>query len=80
MKRISILLLSALTLVTLLTACQKPDEAKTARDQQDLIQGMQTDGSMQPGAQVQSSTDEHGNAQVQYKNPDGSGGGGIAID
>lgn len=80
MKKLPLLFLSALLLLSLLTACQRIDTAKQERESDDLIQGMQKDGNLQVGAQVERSTDKDGNTQVTYTNPDGSGGGGVAYD
>lgn len=82
MKQLIYLLVSALLCLTLLSGCKDTDAAakKEAEQEQDLIRSMQKEDGMQPGAKVDSFRNEDGNVQVTYENPDGSGGGGVALD
>lgn len=80
MKRIANLALTCLFLLTLLAGCGFGNKTSQKAQEQDMVQDMQKDGSMQPGAQINTSTDSQGNTVVHYDNPDGSGGGGVSID
>ncbi len=80
MRKIMYLLLAATLLLSILAGCQKKDEKQSEADVQDMIQSLQKEGNMKPGAKVETSKDEKGNAKVEYTNPDGSGGGGIVYD
>lgn len=41
---------------------------------------IQTNSSIQPGAGVSTGVNEDGQMQYEFKNPDGSGGGGVVMD
>ena len=48
--------------------------------QQSLKDNALKNGDMKEGAIVTPYTDENGNQGITYENPDGSGGGGVALD
>lgn len=66
----------------MLGACgEKNEGGKSEQEQQQsMIESAQKDGNMQEGADVTTGRDSSGNATFQYSNPDGSGGGGVALD
>lgn len=80
MKRITCLTLTCMFLLALLVGCGIDGNTTQQDQEQDLVQDMQEDGSMKPGAQISSSTDSQGNTTVHYENPDGTSGGGVALD
>ena len=57
-----------------LEAADVPSSGNSLRDE------MVRNGSIKPGAKIDEYVDENGNKGITYQNPDGSGGGGVAID
>ncbi len=56
------------------------DRAKTEEDKKDLVEGAMKSGQAKPGAKIETGVNKDGNATFGYTNPDGSGGGGVALD
>ena len=82
MKKILALILTSLVLLTALVGCSKKNDTETSDQQKEteLIQEAQQSGDMDPDATVITSRDSQGNVQIEYTNPDGTGGGGIVLD
>ena len=80
MKQLCSLALAVGLILCLFAGCASNKEAQKQKDAQDMIQSAQKEGSMQPGATVTTGRDQSGNATFTYTNPDGTGGGGVAID
>lgn len=81
MKQITSLFFVLCLMLSLFSGCKtSSEEAKAQKNTQEMIQTAQQDGSLQPGATITTGRDEQGNATFGYTNPDGTSGGGVAIN
>lgn len=78
MKKTMYLLLVSVLMLSMLAGCKNQEQEEA--EVQNMIQGMQKTGEIQPGAKIETKKNESGNTEFSYENPDGSGGGGIAMD
>jgi hypothetical protein len=87
MKKMRCLLLSGLLLMLcafLFAGCAdktpEPPNAASGDAYNDMTSELTKNGSIKPGANIRQYVDEDGNKRIEYENPDGSGGGGVALD
>ncbi len=59
---------------------ESPDEQNTAENTKALVDDAFKSGNAQPGAKVKTGVNNKGQETFEYTNPDGSGGGGVALD